>query len=123
MVGVWDRSGREACERGRRQPPLARLARGTVLACIAATARPSSAQPVEPRAYTLDEAVAEALATHPRLAEARANREDADARVGESRALLMPDVGVSGEINRSTGNTPPGAFRKMTPSPAEVRKS
>jgi len=31
MVGVWDRSGREACERGRRQPPLAR---GTVLACI-----------------------------------------------------------------------------------------
>jgi outer membrane protein len=110
MARIWDRSGREACRCGRRRRPLARIGRGAVLACIAATAGPSFAQPAQPRAYTLEEAVAEALGTHPRLAEARANREDADARVGESRTLLLPDVAVSAEINRSTGNTPSGAF-------------
>jgi outer membrane protein len=110
MARICDRSGREACGCGRRRRPLARLASGTVLACVTAAARVSFAQPAAPHAYTLEEAVAEALATHPRLAEARANREDADARVGESRTLLLPDVGVSAEINRSTGNTPSGAF-------------
>ena len=110
MVGVGDRSEHESDGRGRRWRPGARLGRGTVLACFVAAARPSSAQPAEPRAFTLDEAVVEALGTHPRLSEARANRQDADARVGESRALLLPEVGVSAEINRSTGNTPPGAF-------------
>jgi outer membrane protein TolC len=90
------------------------LASGAALALAAiappVAAQPAASQPVRPRAYTLEEAVAEALATHPRLAEARANRESAEARLGESRTLLIPDLGVSGEVNRSTGNTPPGAF-------------
>src|SRR5262249_12542008 len=60
--------------------------------------------------YGLDEAVADALATHPRLATARAEERAADARIDEARTLLLPSAGISAEINRSTGNTVPGAF-------------
>jgi outer membrane protein TolC len=75
-------------------------------------AKPVGAQqpPSDVRSYTLDEAISEALAHHPRLAEASANQTAADARVGEADARLLPALGVSAEFNRSTGNTPPGAF-------------
>lgn len=64
-----------------------------------------------PRVHvTLDEAVARALANHPRLRAARANERAADARVDEGHARELPALGVSAEINRSTGNTAPGAF-------------
>jgi outer membrane protein TolC len=86
------------------------------LSALVVAVRPAEAQgaepapPVEVRSYTLDEAIAEALAHHPRLAEANANRTSADAQVAEADARLLPSLGVSAEINRSTGNTPPGAF-------------
>jgi outer membrane protein TolC len=80
------------------------------LACVFATTTSVLAQAREATTYTLEGAVAEALATHPRLAESRANQQAAESRVDEAHDRLWPAVGVSGEINRSTGNTPPGAF-------------
>lgn len=64
--------------------------------------------PVTP--LTLQDAVTLALEHHPRLREALANEGAADARVDEARLGLLPSAGVSAEINRSTGNTVPGAF-------------
>jgi outer membrane protein TolC len=84
--------------------------RSSAALCVATVVTPLFAQTPQTRSYTLEEAVTEALATHPRLAEARANREAAEALVGEAHTLLWPAAGVSGEINRSTGNTPPGTF-------------
>jgi outer membrane protein len=60
--------------------------------------------------YTLDQAVSEALATHPRLRAARADERAAEERVGEARLSDLPAAGVSAQINRSTGNTTPGLF-------------
>jgi outer membrane protein TolC len=85
------------------------LALGPALVCVTA-AQGAFAQSPGARTYTLEEAVAEALATHPRLAEARAHRDSAEAQVRESRTEVLPEVGLSAEANRSTGNTPPGAF-------------
>jgi outer membrane protein TolC len=62
------------------------------------------------RIYTLEEAVREALAHHPRIRAAIADEGTAEARVDESQTRELPAVGVSAQINRSTGNTPPGAF-------------
>jgi outer membrane protein TolC len=87
-----------------------RTAAWSALVCIAFAATPAAAQSSGVRSYTLDAAIAEALAHHPRLAEANADRAVAEARVGEADARLLPSLGVSAEINRSTGNTPPGAF-------------
>jgi outer membrane protein len=80
------------------------------LGCVFGATTPIHAQTREATTYTLEAAVAEALATHPRLAESRANQRAAESRVDEAQDQLWPAVGVSGEINRSTGNTPPGAF-------------
>jgi outer membrane protein TolC len=77
---------------------------------VAIPCRPVAAQPPATRTYTLEEAVTEALATHPSLAELRAERRAAESRVDESQSRLWPAAGMSGQINRSTGNTPPGAF-------------
>ena len=63
-----------------------------------------------PRAFTIEQAVADALANHPRIASSRAEENAAAARVDEARTGNLPDVGVSAQINRSTGNTVPGAF-------------
>lgn len=62
------------------------------------------------RSYTLDEAVADALAHHPGVAASRAEEAEAAARLDEARIGLLPELGVSAEINRSTANTVPGAF-------------
>jgi outer membrane protein TolC len=85
-------------------------ASGALFVCLTNPCPALLAEPPGTHAYTLDEAVAEALATHPSLAELRAERQAAESRVDESRDGLWPAAGVSGEINRSTGNTPPGAF-------------
>ena len=100
----------EAIERKRDRRKLAAIACCMPLACALSAASSALAQTAGSSAYTLDEAVAEALAVHPRLAESRAYQGAAESRVDEARDRLLPAVGVSGEINRSTGNTPPGAF-------------
>jgi outer membrane protein TolC len=60
--------------------------------------------------YFLEDAVNDALANHPRIAASRADERAAEARVTEARTNLLPDAGLSAELNRSTGNTAPGAF-------------
>ena len=70
----------------------------------------ASARAEGPRRMTLDEAVATALANHPRLRASHAAERAADARADEATARELPSLGVSAEINRSTGNTQPGAF-------------
>lgn len=60
--------------------------------------------------YALEDAVAAALANHPRLRASVAEESAAEARIDEARAARLPDVGVSAQLNRSTGNTVPGAF-------------
>ena len=62
------------------------------------------------RPYTLDQAVADALSNHPRLRASVAEEGAAEARIDEAKTARLPDVGVSAQLNRSTGNTVPGAF-------------
>jgi outer membrane protein len=62
------------------------------------------------RTLTVDEAIAFALAHHPRIRTAQAGEEAGDARVDEAEARKLPDLGLSAQLNRSTGNTVPGAF-------------
>ncbi len=69
------------------------------------------------RAYSLDQVVSEALAHHPRLRALLADEETAEARVEEARLGEIPHAGLSAQINRSTGNTPPGAFYPTTGFP------
>jgi outer membrane protein len=59
---------------------------------------------------SLDEAVVFALAHHPKMRTEVANVEATRARVDEARTTELPAIGVSAEINRSTGNTVPGTF-------------
>jgi outer membrane protein TolC len=80
---------------------------------LAVQASPPAGQP-----YTLDEAVAAALAHHPRLAGAAARQDAAAARVDEARSGFLPLAGLSAQLNRSTGNTPPGTFFPTTGFPA-----
>jgi outer membrane protein TolC len=68
------------------------------------------AQPTQGGALSLEQAVADALANHPALRAFRADEAVAGARVDEARTRQLPDVGVSAQLNRSTGNTVPGAF-------------
>jgi outer membrane protein len=64
--------------------------------------------------YTLERAVSDALANHPRIRASVAQESAAEARIDEARTARLPDVGVSAQINRSTGNTVPGAFFSTT---------
>jgi outer membrane protein TolC len=78
----------------------------------------AAAQVTAPRVVTIDGAVAEALAKHPRIRSGEADVRATDARVEEMGTRRLPDVGVSAQINRSTGNTPPGAWFATTGFPA-----
>jgi outer membrane protein TolC len=82
---------------------------GATLAALLAFGN-RSARAQEVRAYALEQAVREALAHHPRIRSATADEDAAVARVDESETRELPAVGISAQINRSTGNTPPGAF-------------
>ncbi len=64
--------------------------------------------------YTLERAVSDALANHPRIRASVAEESAAEARIDEARTARLPDVGLSAQINRSTGNTVPGAFLSTT---------
>jgi outer membrane protein TolC len=59
---------------------------------------------------TLDQVVAKALANHPRIRAGEAEERAAEARTDTVRTRVLPALGVSAQINRSTGNTPPGAW-------------
>ena len=85
----------------------------SLLAAVTLT-RGARAEDPPPLRVTLDEAVAAALANHPRLRAARANESVAEARIEEAHTVNLPDLGVSAQINRSTGNTVPGAFFPTT---------
>jgi outer membrane protein TolC len=81
----------------------------SALSLAVAAAGEARAEPAA-RTFSLDEAVTEALANHPRIAVARAEEASSEAHIDESRTTILPDLSVSAEINRSTGNTSPGAF-------------
>jgi outer membrane protein TolC len=66
------------------------------------------------RAYSVEQAVTDALANHPRLRASVAEEAAAEARVDEAKTARLPDLGVSAQVNRSTGNTVPGAFFPTT---------
>jgi outer membrane protein TolC len=86
---------------------------GVVLAAAvvsALSAEAAAQQPPAGRSMTIEQVVAEAVAKHPRIAASRADEDVALARVDEARTRELPGVGVSAQINRSTGNTAPGAF-------------
>lgn len=59
---------------------------------------------------TLEQAVSYALSHHPTVRFSEAREQAARARVDEARTTELPGLGVSGQINRSTGNTVPGTF-------------
>jgi outer membrane protein len=71
----------------------------------------ASAQASEParRFLTLDEALRTAQAKHPQMQAARAQTDASGARVLESRAALLPQVGASGAYSYSGGRLAPGA--------------
>jgi outer membrane protein TolC len=75
------------------------------------------AETVPSRPMTLDQVVTAALAKHPRIRSGEAQERVTDARVDETRTSRLPGVGVSAQVNRSTGNTPPGAWFSTTGFP------
>ncbi len=88
---------------------------GVVVAAVFAASRGHDAHAEEgdgeaSRSYTLERAVAEAIATHPRVKAADFDDAAAAARIDEAHQAELPALGVSAQINRSTGNTVPGAF-------------
>ena len=66
---------------------------------------------------SLDAAVAFALAHHPKMRVAAAQVDTARARIDEAHTTELPGIGISAEINRSTGNTVPGTFFPLTGFP------
>jgi outer membrane protein TolC len=80
-----------------------------VIVALLTTSNQAIAQS-QAHSYALDDAVSDALANHPRIAASRADERAAEARVNEARTHLLPSAGISAELNRSTGNTAPGAF-------------
>jgi len=84
---------------------------GLALVSIAVAAlAPARARADEPLRLSLDDAVGAAVSGHPRVRASKANQMAAAARTDQARLVASPAGGVSAEINRSTGNTTPGAF-------------
>jgi outer membrane protein TolC len=98
--------------------PAAR--RIAVLSITGALCVPTGAvaqQPGGTKTMTLDQVVEAALAKHPQIRSGRAEVRATEARVDEASTSRLPDVGVSAQLNRSTGNTPPGAWFSTTGFP------
>ena len=95
--------------RSSRGGALAAILVGTLVASPGHALADEAGEPTA-RPYSLEQAVTDALATHPRLRASVAEEAVADARVDEAKTARLPDVGVSAQLNRSTGNTVPGAF-------------
>ncbi len=84
---------------------FAPLALGLVLVSSAASADP------RPTIHlSLREAVTRALAKSPALLVARSHVDASAATLDEAHTIALPGLGVGAELNRSTGNTAPGAF-------------
>ena len=90
-----------------------RLAIGLTAMLLISATQAGADEPAA-RTYTLEQAVADALATHPRVKAAELEESAAAARVDEARSSELPALGVSGQLNRSTGNTVPGGFFSQT---------
>lgn len=102
-----------------RSPVLGASVIASFLGLVGSTARADDGSSSEaPRAssasYTLERAVTDALANHPRIRASRAEEIAAEAHIDEAKTARLPDLGVSAQINRSTGNTVPGAFFSTT---------
>jgi outer membrane protein len=98
---------------------LAPVAVASMLGLVSRPARADDASSAQApstssRSYTLERAVTDALANHPRIRASRAEEIAAEARIDEAKTARLPDVGVSAQINRSNGNTVPGAFFSTT---------
>lgn len=68
--------------------------------------------------WTLQDAVRHALATHPAVAEAQAERSARAADVSAARAARRPRVDLSLQLLRATGNVVPGSLWPMPGLPA-----
>ncbi|MGM0516332.1 MAG: TolC family protein [Pseudomonadota bacterium] len=84
-----------------RHPLTAVLSLVVGAAFVSASQAQESGAPVLP----LEEVVSLALDKSPKIGEARANVQGADAAVDESRAALMPRVGLSLNVDRATLNS------------------
>ena len=70
------------------------------LLLAAALAAPPPQQGQDTTRLTVAVAVDRALATHPAVAAARAQRDVADAEVGQARAAWLPAVSLDGAVNQ-----------------------
>jgi outer membrane protein TolC len=95
---------------------LRRIAGLGVVASLLVSSR-ADAQTGATRTMTIEQVVAEALAKHPRIRSGEADERVTDARVDEMRTTRLPGIGISAQLNRSTGNTPPGAWFSTTGFP------
>lgn len=84
--------------------------RVSVPALAAALFLTRSAGASEPRSLTIEQAVNEAIANHPRIRGGVADEAVSAARVTEAESNKLPDLGISAQLNRSSSNTVPGAF-------------
>jgi outer membrane protein len=82
---------------------------GVIVLSLVAVTRPGRAEEAA-SSITLEEAVAFAVAHHPTLRFSAAREDAARARADEARTTDLPGLGVSAQVNRSTGNTVPGTF-------------
>jgi len=92
------------------------LAGGVALAALlkGGMATPADA----PKVLSIADAVAYALGHSPRLKEADAGRELTDARSTVARDGMLPDVSVTAQVDRATGNVVPGAMFSMRGLPS-----
>ncbi len=89
-----------------------------VAALIAAADGVVRAEPAVPGQMTLEEAVTFAVAHHPSLRGRAALERGADARAEAARADYLPDLELTLQLNRATGNVVPGSLFAMRGIPA-----
>src|SRR5262249_43444131 len=80
--------------------------------CVMAASGLASAQ-TAPSEMTIEQAISFALAHHPSLRARAALDRAAEARTSEARSGLLPDLDVSLQLNRATGNVLQGALFPM----------
>jgi outer membrane protein len=77
---------------------------------VLSTVSAYAAEP-ERRPLTLEEALRTAQARHPQIQAARAQTDASGARVLESRAALLPQVGATGSYSYNGGTSPAGSYQ------------
>ena len=86
-------------------------------ACVMATVGLASAQNA-PSEMSIEQAISYALAHHPSLRARAALDRAAEARTSEARSGLLPDLDLSLQLNRATGNVLQGALFSMRNIPS-----